>query len=49
MSVEESSSMKIAVWEELVDQIAEDVTIEFTSIKLIRLLLLITIVNTYII
>lgn len=34
MSVEESSSMKIAVWEELVDQIAEDVTIEFTSMKL---------------
>lgn len=27
-------SMKIAVWEELVDQIAEDLTIEFTSMKL---------------
>ena len=31
---DDSSSIKITVWEELVDQVPEDVTIEFTSIKL---------------
>ena len=31
---DDSSSIKITVWEELVDQVPEDVTIEFTLIKL---------------